>query len=169
MWYLSWWADSYMTSTFWSLHLVNPLPFELGVTCELLLFFLFFRVFFFYPHLTCFHCFLERVREKGKHRCKTEASTGCLWYVPRPGIIHAWTGDQTCNLGMYPLQESNPQPFIYRTTLQPMQPHGLGLCDLLLNNRIQQRPAKWQSSVLSWQLESAGILMPSHIGYSSAY
>ena len=45
----------------------------------------------------------ERQREK-KHQCERETSTGCLLYA-------SWPRNQTCNLGMCPDWESNPQPF----------------------------------------------------------
>ena len=66
-------------------------------------------VFFFFFILTWGHFFIafresgrKTGREREKHWCKRGASTGCLPYVPRLGITCAWTGDQTCNLGMCP-------------------------------------------------------------------
>ena len=46
-----------------------------------------------------------------------------------PGLVikSTWTGNQTCNLGMCPDQELNLQPFGYKTTLQPTEPHWPGL------------------------------------------
>ena len=48
--------------------------------------------------------------------------------------ISTWTQDRThrdqdvtCNLGMCPDQDSNPQPFSYRTMLQPTESHWPGL------------------------------------------
>ena len=48
-------------------------------------------VFFFNPYLrTFFLLLLERVErreeEREKHPCKREALTGCLLYIPRPGM-----------------------------------------------------------------------------------
>ena len=63
-----------------------------------------------------FHCFLEIQGEK--QWCEREALTvphiHLDWgsHVPGPG-------DWSCNLGMCPDREANPQPFGYRITLQP--------------------------------------------------
>ena len=51
--------------------------------------------FVFNPHpRTHFHCF-QREGGRKKHRCKREASIGCLPYVPKPGIKPA---TQVCDL-----------------------------------------------------------------------
>ena len=111
MWYLSWWADSYMTSTFWSLHLVNPLPFELGVTCELLLFFLFFRVFFL-SSLDMFSLFFRESKREGE----TSMQDRSIDWLP---LIRAQTRDHTClNRGPNLQPRYVPSPGIKPTTFQ---------------------------------------------------
>ena len=58
-------------------------------------FFLFF--FFILTQGQFFIVFIERGgTEEGreKHQCETEALIGCLPYVPRPGILHAYTGTE---------------------------------------------------------------------------
>ena len=49
-----------------------------------------------------------------------ETSFGCLLYTLGPGIIPSQTGDQACNPGLRPDQESNQQPFGHGMTLQPI-------------------------------------------------
>ena len=83
----------------------------------------------FFLILTRGHFFFIALRERmerEKQWCEKEASIGCLLYVPRLGIAHAQTGDQTRNLGMYPDWELNLKPFGYRTVFQPTEPHWPG-------------------------------------------
>ena len=63
----------------------------------------------FYPHLfilkhdsTVFSLLLERGKESENLQCKTEAATGCLWYMPGPGSACVRSGDQNSNLGTCP-------------------------------------------------------------------
>ena len=78
-------------------------------------------IIFFYLHQrTFFHCFREREEERERN---VDVRERCIDWLP-PG--HAWPRDQTRNLGMCPDLESEPQPFGYRTTLQPTEPHGQG-------------------------------------------
>ena len=74
-----------------------------------------------------FIAFRERGRKREKHRCKREALMWVRnidWLLP----ICTCTGDHTCsywdgtcNLGMCPELESNPQPFGYGMVLQPTE------------------------------------------------
>ena len=43
--------------------------------------------------------------------------------IPGPGTVHTRTGVRTCNVGMCPDWELNPQPFGYGMTLQPTELH----------------------------------------------
>ena len=66
-----------------------------------------------------FMAFREGQREGEKHRCDRETLTGCLLYVPQPGIEPtAWictlTRNQTCDF------------LVYRLTLRPTEPHWPG-------------------------------------------
>ena len=72
--------------------------------------------FFFNPHpRTSFHCYLERrgwgKGERGRRRQQWERKTltcRCLDSLVKDWLV---TGDWTCNLGMCPHWELNPQPF----------------------------------------------------------
>ena len=44
--------------------------------------------------------FREKKGEREKHQCERETLAGCLPYVPGLGIMHALTGDRTCNLSV---------------------------------------------------------------------
>ena len=82
-------------------------------------------LFSLYPHpRTFFSLFFERER-KGERETliwERETSVGCLPYAPGPCIGHAWTGEQTHNLGMCPDWDSNLPPFGYGMTLQTTEP-----------------------------------------------
>ena len=81
----------------------------------------------FYPHLrTFFSLLLEREAGKEKGRCERGASMGGPSYMPRPGITETRTEGRTHNLGICLDWELNPQPFGFRTTLQPTEPHQPG-------------------------------------------
>ena len=71
--------------------------------------------------------FRERGRAREKYQWEREISISYLPYTPRPGIIHSWIGIRAYILCMCPDQESNPQPFSYRTTLQTTEPHQAAL------------------------------------------
>ena len=75
----------------------------------------------FYPHpRTFFHCFYrDRGRERGREREKHQYEISINQLPP----LCSRTGDQTHNPGTCPDQELNPQPFSYRTILQPTEPH----------------------------------------------
>ena len=65
---------------------------------------------FWYPHPRTVFCLFICLREREKHRW--ERSTDWLpSYSPRPGIC--------ARTGMCPDRKLNPQPFSYRTMLQP--------------------------------------------------
>ena len=90
----------------------------------------------FYSHLrTFFHCFLERKGEKETSMQERSINQLLLkkhepvnqLLTPRPGILHAQTGDWTCSLHTCPDLELNPQPFGYKTMLQSTEPHWSGL------------------------------------------
>ena len=83
----------------------------------------FFIAFFFFFF---FNLDRERGKEREKNWCEREAFIGCLLYAPRLGIVHALTGNQTCNLGICPDQESNLQPFSFMRTFQPTESHQPG-------------------------------------------
>ena len=63
--------------------------------------------------------FRKRGREREKHRWWEKSIN---WLPP----VCALAGDWTCNQGMCPDWESNPQPFGYGTMLQPAEPHWPG-------------------------------------------
>ena len=65
----------------------------------------------------------ERGKEREKHQCEREVSTGCLPYTPGPGIVHAWTGDHTRNLVLCSDQELNLQLYGYGMMLQLTEQH----------------------------------------------
>ena len=91
----------------------------------------FFSFFFLNPHPKTFSFSLLLIsfflREREKRQCEREARISCLLHTPRPGIVHAQTGDQIYTPGMPPNQELSPQCFSSRTTLQLSEPHQPGL------------------------------------------
>ena len=94
-------------------------------------------VFVFNPHprTFSFHCFLAREERKEEGRKTSIVASHTLpdcGSVPGPGIQPPWTRDLTCSLGMCPYQESNLQPFSYRSMFQPTEPHQPGLQPLFL-------------------------------------
>ena len=68
-------------------------------------------------------------REEGGER-NIDAREKHRLVVPTPGL---GIGDRTHNLCMCPGQESNLQPFGYRMTLQPAEPHQPGSFFMALN------------------------------------
>ena len=84
---------------------------------EILIFHGIFGLAFFFFILTSGHIFIA-FRDRGRE--ERETLIGCLAPVPRWGIIRAWTGDQTRNLGTCPDWKSNPLPLSYWTMLKPI-------------------------------------------------
>ena len=91
---------------------------------------------FFYPHLrTFFSLLLERkegrernIDAKEKHwLAASHSHLGCLPFPPGQGMVHTWTRVWIHNPSMSPDLELNLQPFGYGSTLQPTEPHWLGL------------------------------------------
>ena len=68
--------------------------------------------FFLNPHPKICLLILERGRKREKERN--------IDWLP---LVHAPTGDQTCNLGMFLYQELNPQPLGLLEDTQPTEPH----------------------------------------------
>ena len=88
-------------------------------------YFLLFLFLFVNPHLRHFFtAFREGKRERHWH--EREALIGCHSYAPGPGITCAQTRDGTHNPDMCPDWKLNPQPFCYRTPLQPTEAHQPG-------------------------------------------
>ena len=68
----------------------------------------------------------EGEREAGKHHLERE--TGCLSCVPDQRLFYVAQSD---NPGMCPAQNWTQDPSVYKTTLQPTEPHQPELCELL--------------------------------------
>ena len=93
--------------------------------------------FFLNHHLRKCLLILERGRGERNERARERETLTGERKTSVFLLIHTLTADHTCNLGMGPVQESNPQLLVYRTMLQPSKPHWPGQ-DVLFITSFQQ-------------------------------
>ena len=72
--------------------------------------------------------FRERGREGGGERDRGREENRYIDWLP---LIHALTGDQTCNLALCLTRNRTLNLLVYRTMLQPTEPHQQGLSSIL--------------------------------------
>ena len=86
------------------------------------------RIWGFYCLFVCLFKVSRREREEKKHGCKKHQS-----------ILHTLTRDQTCNLGMCPHQELNPQLLVYNApNNQVIHPGAQGRTFYILSTRLEK-------------------------------
>ena len=76
------------------------------------------------------------ILERGEGREKKRERNIDVRNIHQLNLVHAPTGEQTCNLGMCPDWESNQRPFTFWDDPKLTEPHGSGL-ELLFTFQLE--------------------------------